>query len=136
MFGGSQGARFFAELMPEVIGHLPHAVRRTLTVVQQCRPEDMKSVSADYERLNVKVQLAPFFADMPKRIAAAHLVMCRSGASTMAELRRIGRPAVLVPLPHSLDNDQLRNAESFAAAGGGWIRQQADVPSPPNSRHF
>ena len=86
VFGGSQGARYFAELMPEVIGHLPHAVRRTLTVVQQCREEDMKSVRAEYERLNVKVQLAPFFADLPERIAAAHLVMARSGASTVAEL--------------------------------------------------
>ena len=124
VFGGSQGARYFAELMPEVIGHLPHAVRRTLTVVQQCREEDMKSVRAEYERLNVKVQLAPFFADLPERIAAAHLVMARSGASTVAELSAIGRPAVLVPLPLSLESDQLKNAESFAAVGGGWIRQQ------------
>jgi UDP-N-acetylglucosamine--N-acetylmuramyl-(pentapeptide) pyrophosphoryl-undecaprenol N-acetylglucosamine transferase len=124
VFGGSQGARYFAELMPEVIGHLPHAVRRTLTVVQQCREEDLKSVRAEYERLNVKVQLAPFFADLPERIAAAHLVVARSGASTVAELSAIGRPAVLVPLPHSLESDQLKNAVSFAASGGGWIREQ------------
>ena len=84
----------------------------------------METVRADYERLNVKVQLAPFFADLPERIAAAHLVMARSGASTVAELSAIGRPAVLVPLPHSLESDQLKNAESFAAVGGGWIRQQ------------
>jgi len=124
VFGGSQGARYFAELMPEVIEHLPHAVRRTLTVVQQCRQEDLKAVRSDYERLNVKTQLAPFFPDLPERIAAAHLVIARSGASTVAELSVIGRPAVLVPLPHSLESDQLKNAESFAAAGGGWIREQ------------
>ena len=124
VFGGSQGARYFAELMPEVIGHLPHAVRRTLTVVQQCRQEDLKAVRTDYERLNVKMQLAPFFPDLPERIAAAHLVIARSGASTVAELSVIGRPAVLVPLPHALESDQLKNAESFAAAGGGWIREQ------------
>ena len=110
--------------MPEVIEHLPHAVRRTLTVVQQCRQEDLKTVRSDYERLNVKTQLAPFFPDLPERIAAAHLVIARSGASTVAELSVIGRPAVLVPLPHSLESDQLKNAESFAAAGGGWIREQ------------
>jgi UDP-N-acetylglucosamine--N-acetylmuramyl-(pentapeptide) pyrophosphoryl-undecaprenol N-acetylglucosamine transferase len=124
VFGGSQGARYLAELMPEVIGHLPHAVRRTLTVVQQCRQEDLKRVRSEYERLNIKTQLAPFFPDLPERIAAAHIVMARSGASTIAELAVIGRPAVLVPLPHSLESDQLKNAESFAALGGGWIREQ------------
>src|SRR4029078_1948595 len=104
----------------------------TLTVVQQCREEDMKTVRGDYERLNVKVQLAPFFADLPERIAAANLVMGRSGASRVAELAAIGRPAVLVPLPHALESDQLKNAESFAAPGGGWIRQQGSLlPADP-----
>ena len=65
--------------------------------------------------------------DMPKRIADAHLVVCRSGASTIAELGVIGRPAIMVPLPHALDNDQLRNAESFAAAGAGWVHPQASL---------
>jgi UDP-N-acetylglucosamine--N-acetylmuramyl-(pentapeptide) pyrophosphoryl-undecaprenol N-acetylglucosamine transferase len=65
--------------------------------------------------------------DMPKRIAASHLVVCRSGASTIAELGVIGRPAVMVPLPHALDNDQLRNAESFATAGAGWVHPQATL---------
>jgi len=65
--------------------------------------------------------------DMPLRIANAHLVICRSGASTIAELGVIGRPAVMVPLPHAIDNDQLRNAESFARAGAGWIKPQAEL---------
>jgi UDP-N-acetylglucosamine--N-acetylmuramyl-(pentapeptide) pyrophosphoryl-undecaprenol N-acetylglucosamine transferase len=64
---------------------------------------------------------------MPKRIAAAHLVICRAGASTLAELGVIGRPAILVPLPHAIDNDQLKNAESFTGAGAGWLMPQSDL---------
>jgi UDP-N-acetylglucosamine--N-acetylmuramyl-(pentapeptide) pyrophosphoryl-undecaprenol N-acetylglucosamine transferase len=125
VFGGSQGARFFGEFMPEVMKHLTAYTRSSLRLVQQCRPEDMAQVEAAYRELGFAFELQPFFMDMPKRIAAAHLVVCRSGASTIAELGVIGRPAVMVPLPHALDNDQLRNAESFAAAGAGWIRPQA-----------
>ena len=127
VFGGSQGARFFAELMPEVVRALPKAVTRTLKLMQQCRPEDLDKVKAGYASLGVEAELAPFFQDMPKRIADAHLIICRSGASTVAELGVIGRPAVLVPLPHSIDNDQLRNAESFAGAGAGWVKLQAEL---------
>jgi UDP-N-acetylglucosamine--N-acetylmuramyl-(pentapeptide) pyrophosphoryl-undecaprenol N-acetylglucosamine transferase len=129
IFGGSQGARFFAEFMPKALEVLPRAVRRTLRVVQQCRPEDIEEVRAAYAAIDLDCELAPFFQDMPKRMANAHLVICRSGASTIAELGVIGRPAILVPLPHSIDNDQLRNAESFAAAGAGWLKPQAALSS-------
>jgi UDP-N-acetylglucosamine--N-acetylmuramyl-(pentapeptide) pyrophosphoryl-undecaprenol N-acetylglucosamine transferase len=124
VFGGSQGARFFADIMPQAMRHIPEDVRRSLAVTQQCRPEDMDRVKSAYEALGIVFELQPFFLDMPRRIAGAHLVICRSGASTVAELGAIGRPAIMVPLPHALDNDQLRNAESFAAAGGGWVMQQ------------
>ncbi|MGB9141869.1 MAG: undecaprenyldiphospho-muramoylpentapeptide beta-N-acetylglucosaminyltransferase [Aestuariivirga sp.] len=127
VFGGSQGARFFAEFMPKVVAELPRAVLKNLWLTQQCRPEDMEAVRGAYEALDFKFDLRPFFMDMPLRIANAHLVICRSGASTIAELGVIGRPAVMVPLPHAIDNDQLRNAESFAAAGAGWIKSQADL---------
>jgi UDP-N-acetylglucosamine--N-acetylmuramyl-(pentapeptide) pyrophosphoryl-undecaprenol N-acetylglucosamine transferase len=75
----------------------------------------------------VKALLQPFFADLPERIASAHLVISRAGASTIAELGVIGRPAILVPLPHALESDQLRNAESFAAEGAGWVKPQAGI---------
>ena len=127
VFGGSQGARFFAEFMPKVIAELPRAILKMLRLSQQCRPEDIKALKLAYEKLDFKHDLQPFFIDMPKRIAAAHLVISRSGASTIAELGVIGRPAIMVPLPHAIDNDQLRNAESFAKAGGGWIKPQAEL---------
>jgi UDP-N-acetylglucosamine--N-acetylmuramyl-(pentapeptide) pyrophosphoryl-undecaprenol N-acetylglucosamine transferase len=106
---------------------MPASERKNLRVTQQVRPENMSQVKALYEDLVLDCELQPFFMDMPARIAAAHLVVCRSGASTIAELGVIGRPAVMVPLPHALDNDQLRNAESFAAAGAGWVHPQASL---------
>jgi UDP-N-acetylglucosamine--N-acetylmuramyl-(pentapeptide) pyrophosphoryl-undecaprenol N-acetylglucosamine transferase len=127
VFGGSQGARFFSEIMPTAAAELPGALRRKLSIVQQCRVEDAKQVKAKYDELGIENQVAPFFPDLPKKMAEAHLVIARSGASTVAELSVIGRPAILVPLPHSVDNDQLRNADSFASAGGGWLMPQADL---------
>ena len=127
VFGGSQGARFFAEFMPQVVKLLPKAVLRNLKIVQQCRPEDIERVKAAYGTLDIAFELASFFADMPQRFSDAQLIVCRSGASTIAELGVIGRPAVMVPLPHALDNDQLHNAEFFAGKGGGWVRPQAEL---------
>ena len=127
IFGGSQGARFFADFGPELMKALPNAVRRNLHVVQQCRPEDLERVGEAYQALGVAHDLQAFFSDLPKRIAESQLVLCRSGASTVAELAVIGRPAIYVPLPHAVDNDQLRNAEFMAKAGAGWVRPQAQL---------
>lgn len=127
VFGGSQGARFFADFMPDAIAALDEKARAGLHITQQCRPEDMERVGKAYGQLGIGHELATFFADMPERMARAQLVMGRSGASTIAELGVIGRPALLVPLPNALDNDQLRNAESFVAAGAGWILPQREL---------
>ena len=86
-----------------------------------------RRVRQAYDLLGVEAELAPFFADLPKRIAEAHLVVCRSGASTCTELAVIGRPAILVPLPHALDQDQKANAAVLADAGGGWLIEQAEL---------
>jgi UDP-N-acetylglucosamine--N-acetylmuramyl-(pentapeptide) pyrophosphoryl-undecaprenol N-acetylglucosamine transferase len=124
VFGGSQGARFFSDVMPDAVGLLPDALRRRLSIVQQCRAEDLSRVEAHYQALGVVAKLSHFFSNMPEEIAQSHLVVCRSGASSIAELGVIGRPAILVPLPHAIDNDQKKNAESFAAAGAGFIQDQ------------
>jgi UDP-N-acetylglucosamine--N-acetylmuramyl-(pentapeptide) pyrophosphoryl-undecaprenol N-acetylglucosamine transferase len=127
IFGGSQGARFFSEMMPQVFAELPRAIIKRLSVVQQCRPEDIDDVKAQYEKLGMKFELQSFFSDMPKQIANAHLVIGRGGASTIAELGVIGRPAIVVPLPGALDNDQLRNSQSFVGAGAGWLMRQGEI---------
>jgi UDP-N-acetylglucosamine--N-acetylmuramyl-(pentapeptide) pyrophosphoryl-undecaprenol N-acetylglucosamine transferase len=123
-FGGSQGARIISDVVPPAIERLDPAVRARLSVVQQARPEDFERVRAIYARLAVAAEVAPFFQDLPARIAAAHLVVSRSGASTVAELAALGRPAVLVPLPHALDQDQLANARVLEAAGGAILLRQ------------
>ena len=127
VFGGSQGAQFFGEFMPRVFAAMTPEQRRGIRLTQQVRQENMDAVSQAYAGLGLDCELNPFFMDMPARIARSHLVVCRSGASTIAELGVIGRPAVMVPLPHAIDNDQLRTAERFAAAGAGWVHPQASL---------
>ena len=127
VFGGSQGARFFSECLPPAIERLDPALRARLEIVQQARPEDADAVKAGYERLGVSAEVAPFFIDLPARIAAAHLVVCRSGASSVGELSVIGRPSILVPLPGSLDQDQAANAAVLEAAGGAWTIRQSEL---------
>ncbi len=127
VFGGSQGARFLSEVVPDAIAELAGTVRSVIRVTQQCRPEDLDAVRARYEALGIEADLRPFFDDMPARIAASHLVVSRAGASTCAELTAIGRPAVLIPLPGALDQDQTANARLIDEAGGGWMIDQADL---------
>lgn len=125
VFGGSQGARVFADVVPEALAGLPQAHRARLRLVQQVREEDMERVRDAYARTGIGTELATFFTDLPKRMADAHLIVARAGASTVAELTVLGRPAILVPLPHALDNDQLENASRLADSGGGWCIEQA-----------
>ena len=124
VFGGSQGAKVMSDVVPGALARLPDALRRRLAVVQQARAEDMDRAAAIYEAAGVDAELSPFFDDMPERIATAHLVIGRSGASTISELAVVGRPSILVPLPHSLDNDQKANAEKLASAGAAWAVEQ------------
>jgi UDP-N-acetylglucosamine--N-acetylmuramyl-(pentapeptide) pyrophosphoryl-undecaprenol N-acetylglucosamine transferase len=126
IFGGSQGARIMADIVPAAVERLEPALWARLKIVQQAREEDMPRVKAVYARLKVAAEVAPFFADLPARIAASHLIIARSGASTVAELAAIGRPAILVPLPHALDQDQLANATVLEKAGGAIRIAQAE----------
>ena len=129
VFGGSQGARFMSDLLPPAVGSIPATLRSRLKIVQQCRPEDVTRVADAYSTLGIGAELEPFFQDLPERIAGAHLVVCRSGASTVAELAVIGRPSIMVPLPNALDQDQKANASVMDAAGGGWMVEQKDMTS-------
>jgi UDP-N-acetylglucosamine--N-acetylmuramyl-(pentapeptide) pyrophosphoryl-undecaprenol N-acetylglucosamine transferase len=127
VFGGSQGARALSEIVPAAIGLLDPEDRRRLEITQQCRPEDLEQVRAAYDAIGVKAELAHFFNDLPERIARAHLVIGRSGVGTVSELMVIGRPAILVPLPYALDDNQTPNADVFVESGGGWRVAQKDL---------
>ena len=121
IFGGSQGARIFGKIVPHAIKLLDETFRRRIKIVQQCRPEDIEYTRAIYKELGVKADIASFFDDIPDRISNAHLVICRSGASTIAELTIIGRPAILVPYMYAADDHQSQNAFLLDEAGGGWL---------------
>ncbi len=127
VFGGSQGAQFFSDAVPAAVALLPEAQQRRLRIVQQARADDVARVKDAYAALGIEAQVSPFFTDMAQRIAAAHLVMSRSGASTVSEIAVIGRPALLVPYPHALDHDQAANAAALAAAGGAEVHPQATL---------
>ncbi len=124
VFGGSQGAHAFSELVPGALALLGEEKRRRVNIVQQARPGDVEATRASFRGMGVEALVEPFLTDMGQRLAAAHLVICRAGASTVAELAVAGRPAILVPYPHALDHDQAENARILSEAGGGWLMQQ------------
>jgi len=124
VFGGSQGARYFSDTVPPAVALLAPELRGRLRIVQQAREEDVERVRGAYREAGVAAEVAPFFKNLPELMAASHLVIGRAGASTVAELGVIGRPSILVPLPHALDNDQLNNALRLAESGGAWCIEQ------------
>jgi UDP-N-acetylglucosamine--N-acetylmuramyl-(pentapeptide) pyrophosphoryl-undecaprenol N-acetylglucosamine transferase len=123
--GGSQGARIFSDVVPAAFELMPEGARQKLFIVHQARAEDEERVRETYRCLGVDAEVRPFFFDLPGRIAQAHLVIARAGASTVSELAVIGRPAILVPLPHALDQDQAANAKQFAATGAAIVVAQS-----------
>jgi UDP-N-acetylglucosamine--N-acetylmuramyl-(pentapeptide) pyrophosphoryl-undecaprenol N-acetylglucosamine transferase len=127
ILGGSQGAHILSEMMPSALAGLPAGLRAALRVSHQARPEDVALVGAAYAENGIAAEIQTFFADVPQRLARAHLAVCRAGASTIAELAAIGRPALLIPYPHAADDHQTANARAFTAAGGGWVVAQADL---------
>jgi UDP-N-acetylglucosamine--N-acetylmuramyl-(pentapeptide) pyrophosphoryl-undecaprenol N-acetylglucosamine transferase len=124
--GGSQGARVMSDIVPSAIERLEPALWSRLILTQQVREEDMTRVRAVYDRLKINAELAPFFSDLPARLASHHLVISRSGAGTVAELGAIGRPSILVPLPGAIDQDQFANAGVLAQVNGALRIPQAE----------
>jgi UDP-N-acetylglucosamine--N-acetylmuramyl-(pentapeptide) pyrophosphoryl-undecaprenol N-acetylglucosamine transferase len=124
--GGSQGAHVFSEIVPPALAMLPAELRQRLHVAQQARPEDKDAVVAQYRELGIAADVDSFFTDMPERLRRAHLVICRAGASTIAELAAAGRSAILVPYPHAMDDHQTANAAQFVASSAGWAVAQPE----------
>lgn len=127
IFGGSQGAQYFSQVLPKALCLMPDDLRARLQITQQARTEDEASLIKAYAELSIEAEISPFFDDMPRRIAASHLVICRAGASTVSELAVIGRPSILVPYPFALDHDQAANAAELAEKGGASIVPQSEL---------
>ncbi|SDG44788.1 undecaprenyldiphospho-muramoylpentapeptide beta-N-acetylglucosaminyltransferase [Roseospirillum parvum] len=121
VLGGSQGARVLSRVIPAALAALPEALKARLRVTQQCRPEDLEATRAAYADSGIAADLSDFFNDVPERLTAAHLVIARAGASTVAEVSAAGRPAILVPYPHAIDDHQTFNAHVLDHTGGGWL---------------
>ena len=124
--GGSQGARVFSSVIPKALGDLPADIRKCLVVHQQCRKEFMDVTVAAYRESGISADIRPFFDDMDEQLREAHLIIGRAGASTIAELTVVGRPALLVPFPFAMDNHQQANAMSLADSGAAWLILERD----------
>ena len=134
--GGSQGARVMSSVVPEAIALLSDDIKSRLRITHQARGDDLATAKALYDRAGVSVDIRSFFDDLPMRIAQAHLVIGRTGASTIAELAVIGRPSILVPLPGSLDQDQAANAESLARRGAALVIKQSEFTATALAHHL
>ena len=125
--GGSLGASIFAKLIPSAMEQLPAALRRRVTLTQQTRAEETNQTTRHYKALGIPARITPFITDMASAMGEAHLVICRAGASSIAELAAAGRPAILVPYPHALDDHQTMNAKMIASHNGGWLLPEAGL---------
>lgn len=130
ILGGSQGARIFSQIVPKALAALDAKTQARLRVIQQCRPEDLEAVEAHYKAIGIKADVLTFFEDVPERLANAHLVISRAGASTVAELTTAGRPAILVPYPAATDDHQMANARALDEAGGAWLMPEPFFTAP------
>src|SRR3954468_1491347 len=123
--GGSQGATVLGQVVPEGLGMLQPSLRRRLQIVQQCRPDDIERIRKRYTELGIPAELLTYIEDMPEKLADAHLVIGRAGASTIAELTAAGRPAILIPFAAATDDHQTANAREMTKAGGARTIQQS-----------
>ena len=123
--GGSQGATILGQVVPEGLALLQPSLRRRLQIVQQCRPDDIERIRKRYAELGIPAELLTYIEDMPDKLADAHLVIGRAGASTIAELTAAGRPAILIPFATATDDHQTANAREMTQAGGARTIQQS-----------
>jgi UDP-N-acetylglucosamine--N-acetylmuramyl-(pentapeptide) pyrophosphoryl-undecaprenol N-acetylglucosamine transferase len=121
VIGGSQGARILSDVVPAAVAVLPEGLRLSLRVAHQARDEDGVRAAAAYEAAGVRAEIAPFFADIPRRLSEAQLVISRSGASSVADISVIGRPAILIPLATATGDHQTANAKGLVDAAAAVV---------------
>ncbi len=130
VIGGSQGARILSDVVPEAVAALPEALRANLRVAHQAREEDLDRVAASYESIGIKAEVQPFFADVPRRMSEAQLVISRAGASSVADISVIGRPSILIPFAAAVADHQTANARGLVNAGAAiMIPESRLVPA-------
>ena len=136
VLGGSLGATIFSDVVPRAITEMPEKLRRKFAITQQCRFEDIARVHETYKKAGIKPNLRTFFDNVPQHMAAAHIVISRAGASTIAELAEVGRPAILVPYPEALDDHQTANARAVEERNAGWLIPQESFTAKCLTKHL
>ncbi|MEI8295619.1 MAG: undecaprenyldiphospho-muramoylpentapeptide beta-N-acetylglucosaminyltransferase [Alphaproteobacteria bacterium] len=124
--GGSQGAKIFSDVIPKGLAELGEHYRKRLNIIQQCRPEAVEETTAFYENVGIRANVQSFFNEIEEQYRQAHLIIARSGASTVTELTIAGRPAILIPYSYAVDNHQQENAEQLEKNGGAWVILEKD----------
>ena len=124
------------EVVPPALTSLPARLREMLQVSHQARSEDLSAAEVIYRQNRIRAEVQSFFTDVPERLVRAHLAICRAGASTVAELAAIGRPALLIPYPHATDDHQAANARAFAETGAGWVIAQSELRADTLALHL
>lgn len=127
VIGGSQGARSFSTAIPQALSQLPENLRQDLHVVQQSRPELLDATRAAYKKLGIHITAEPFFQNIHELMGKAHLIICRSGSSTVFEVAHTRRPAFYIPFPYAMDNHQYFNAHSIVNLKGGWVLEEKEI---------
>lgn len=134
--GGSQGAKVFSTVIPKALAKLPETIRKRLLVIHQCPKNDIEELNAAYKNSSVNAEVVDFIENMAEQVSKAHLIISRSGASTLAELAIVGRPAILVPFPSAKDDHQWVNAQHVHHANGGWCVRQHEFISEYLAQHL
>jgi UDP-N-acetylglucosamine--N-acetylmuramyl-(pentapeptide) pyrophosphoryl-undecaprenol N-acetylglucosamine transferase len=124
VIGGSQGARILSDVVPAAVALLPEGLRGNLRVAHQARDEDGARAASAYEAADVRAEIAPFFDDIPRRLSEAQLVISRSGASSVADISVIGRPAILIPYAAATGDHQTANAKGLSDAAAAVVIQE------------
>jgi UDP-N-acetylglucosamine--N-acetylmuramyl-(pentapeptide) pyrophosphoryl-undecaprenol N-acetylglucosamine transferase len=125
IIGGSQGARILSDVVPAALALLPEGLKRHLRIAHQARPEDQERVTAAYDTAGLPAEVAPFFDDIPRRLAEAQLVISRAGASTVADLTVIGRPSILVPFAAAARDHQTANARGLVEGNAAVLMPES-----------
>lgn len=123
--GGSQGAKVFSTVIPKAIAALSEDIRKRISILHQCPKGDVESLKQTYKDFNIQASVVGFIENMAEEVCKAHFVIARAGASTLAELSVVGRPAILVPFPGAKDDHQWVNAQHIQAANAGWCIRQS-----------
>jgi UDP-N-acetylglucosamine--N-acetylmuramyl-(pentapeptide) pyrophosphoryl-undecaprenol N-acetylglucosamine transferase len=136
VIGGSQGARILSDVVPEAVALLPEGLRRNLRVAHQAREEDIARVTETYDAAGIRAEVQPFFRDIPARLSEAQLVISRSGASSVADISIIGRPAILIPFAAATGDHQTANARGLTEAEAAILIPEKQLDAATLSGHM